>query len=145
MTSFSQGGFFIETKGEREITAQTSFGACGSCIDNSGSDTAGSISDAEGVYSGILGDCGAPDCRDSSGVDCGETLRGNRGAGRSDRCWIVSDLALGKACVNFSSIFSVEMISEFLLCILFSWAGSCIFHKKKKKNTARNRKRLSAV
>ena len=92
MTSFSQGGFFIETKGEREIIAQTSFGACGSCIDNSGSDTAGSISDAEGVYSGILGDCGAPDCRDSSGVDCGETLRGNRGAGRSDRCWIVSDL-----------------------------------------------------
>lgn len=53
--------------------------------------------------------------------------------------------ALGKACVNFSSIFSVEMISEFLLCILFSWAGSCIFHKKKKKNTARNRKKLSAV
>ena len=40
---------------------------------------------------------------------------------------------------NASSFMMVQTWMELALCMLFSWAGSCIFHKNKKRYTKRNR------
>ena len=49
-----------------------------------------------------------------------------------------------KVCVNSSTATTANTISEMALCILFSWVGSCIFHKKKHGYTKRNRRIASA-
>ena len=45
---------------------------------------------------------------------------------------------------NPSSFMMVYTWIEIALCILFSCAGSCIFHKKRKGNTKRNRRAAPA-
>ena len=46
--------------------------------------------------------------------------------------------------INSSSFLVIDTWTEMVLCILFSWAGSCIFHKKKRGYTKRNRKAAPA-
>ena len=43
-----------------------------------------------------------------------------------------------RAATKAEVIFSIYTIAEILLCILCSWLGSCIFHKKRKGYTKRN-------
>lgn len=44
-----------------------------------------------------------------------------------------------RAATKADALISIYTIAEILLCILCSWLGSCIFHKKRKGYTKRNR------
>ena len=48
---------------------------------------------------------------------------------------------LWKLAANADTLLSIYTAAEILLCILCSWLGSCIFHKKRMSYTRRNRKR----
>lgn len=47
---------------------------------------------------------------------------------------------LGRGITDLTSLLGVRTISGIALCIVSSWIGSCIFHKKKRRNTKRNRR-----
>ena len=48
--------------------------------------------------------------------------------------------AIWTACTNPNTFFTIDRVIELALCILCSWLGSCIFHKKKARYTKRNRR-----
>ena len=49
-----------------------------------------------------------------------------------------------KVCVNINTVITANTLCEIALCILFSWAGSCIFHKNKHGYTKRNHNRSAS-
>lgn len=53
--------------------------------------------------------------------------------------------AIWRAGANSRTFFTMDLFSEIALCILCSWVGSCIFHKKKTGYTNRNRRKLRVL
>ena len=84
-----------------------------------------------------------------SSISVGACAARARSCGGGKRCGLVDALiaviwSVWRMTTNPSSFMMVYTWIEIALCILFSCAGSCIFHKKRKGYTKRNRRAVPA-